>query len=379
MNDPAWAQAPAIAAALALAVLAYTYLGYPLLLALLQWARPLRLRPDPGWQPTVTVCVPAYNAEAVIDRKLASLAALDYPAHRMEILVYSDGSTDRTDALVTAWTARDERVRLIRGATRRGKPTALNVLREEARGEVLLLTDSRPRVERRALAAMLALLADPRVGCVTGNLVLAGDAGSGAYWRYESWIRRAEARFRSMVGMAGTLALLRRADLGLLPADLILDDVWIPMRLRLQGRRIVFCEEALVFDEAFEDQREFGRKVRTLAGNYQLFTWMPRLLLPFANPSWFETFSHKVLRLVCPWALFVLFAASLIGVWSGATPAGSPMLAALLGGQVLFYAGALAGARAGRAGMLARTFVVLNAAAVVGLWRFLARAQRVTW
>ncbi len=371
--------AAALVAALALVVLAYTYLGYPVLLALLARLRPWRVRSDPGWQPTVSVCVAAYNAESVMDRKLASLTTLDYPFERLEILVYSDGSTDRTDSIVLAWAAHDERVRLIRGPVRQGKPTALNVLRREARGEVLMLTDSRPRVDRRALSAMLALLADPRVGCVTGNLVLEGKAGSGVYWRYENWIRRSEARFRSLVGMVGTLSVLRRADLALLPANLILDDVWIPMRLRLQGRRTVLCTDALVFDDAFDDHREFGRKVRTLAGNYQMFAWMPRLLVPFANPSWFETVSHKLLRLVCPWALAALFAASVIGAWGVTSLRESPGLAALAAGQVLFYAAASAGARAGRVGCLARTFVVLNAAAVVGLWRFLVGAQRVTW
>lgn len=365
-----------VVAIVALGLLAYTYVGYPALLALLARLRPWRVRPDPGWQPTVTVCLAAYNAEAFMDRKLASLTTLDYPFHRLEILVYSDGSTDRTDNIVRGWAAHDERVRLIRGPYRQGKPTALNMLRREARGEVLLLTDSRPRVHRGALSPMLALLADPRVGCVTGNLVLEGAAGSGVYWRYENWIRRCEARFRSMVGMAGTLSLIRRADLPHLPANLILDDVWTPMRLRLQGRRTAFCAEALVYDDAFDDSREFGRKVRTLAGNYQLFAWMPRLLVPFANPSWFETVSHKFLRLICPWALLALLVASALGL---SRVGQRPVLGALMAAQILFYVLALAGARLGRVGGLARTFVVLNAAALVGLWRFLIGTQRVTW
>ena len=150
------------------------------------------------------------------------------------------------------------------------------------------------------------------------------------------------------------------------------------MRLRLQGRRILFCEEALAFDRAFDDEREFARKVRTLAGNYQLFALMPALLVPFVNPSWFETWSHKIMRLICPWALALLLVACILGVWRDGTRA-VPLLATLLGGQVLFYAGALAGSRGGRMGTVARTFVVLNSAAVVGLWRFLGGGQKVTW
>ena len=369
---------PLAAAALALAVLVYTYAGYPALLALLRRVRPLRPCVDPTWTPTVTACVAAYNAEATLQAKLASLTALDYPADKLDILVYSDGSTDRTDEITAAWSARDPRVQLIAGHLRKGKPSALNAMAERARSEVLLLTDARQPVEPGALRAMLALLADPSVGCVTGNLRLQGAAGSGVYWRYENWIRRSEARFRSVVGMTGPLSAIRRSDLGPLPSNLILDDVWIPMRLRLQGRRILFCEEALAFDRAFDDEREFARKVRTLAGNYQIFALMPALLVPFVNPSWFETWSHKIMRLICPWALAVLLVACILGVCRGGTRA-FPLLAILLGGQVLFYAGALAGSRAGRMGAVARTFVVLNAAAVVGLLRFLAGGQKVTW
>ena len=363
---------PVASAGLALAVLIYTYAGYPVLLALLRRAHPLRPRRDPTWTPTVTVCVAAYNVQESLQAKLASLAALDYPADKLDILVYSDGSTDRTDAIVSAWSVRDPRLQLISGHTRQGKPTALNCMAEQARGEVLLLTDARQPVEPGALRAMLTLLADPLVGCVTGNLRLEGPAGSGVYWRYENWIRRCEARFRSVVGMTGPLSAIRRADLSPLPRNLILDDVWIPMRLRLQGRRILFCEEALAFDRAFDDEREFARKVRTLAGNYQLFALMPALLIPFVNPSWFETWSHKIMRLVCPWALLGLLLACALGL-------ASPVLAILLAGQMLFYACALAGSRMGRVGTVARTFVVLNVAAVVGLWRFLAGAQKVTW
>src|SRR6185503_16153548 len=160
----------------------------------------------------------------------------------------------------------------------------------------------------------------PRVACVSGNLVLRGAGGAGAYWRYENWIRDKEARFRGMVGVTGPIYAIRRADMAELPRGIILDDMWVPMRLRLAGRRIVFAREAVALDDAFADAREYGRKVRTLAGNYQLFALLPRLLVPFANPSWFETFSHKLLRLVCPWALLVLLAASGWAAWHPEMP-----------------------------------------------------------
>ena len=109
-----------------------------------------------------------------------------------------------------------------------------------------------------------------------------------------------------MVGVTGPIYVIRRSDLDEVPSDTVLDDMWIPMRLRLGGRLLLLCPEATAYDTAFGNAREFSRKARTLAGNFQLLSRMPQLLWPPANPSWFETVSHKVLRLVSPWALLLL-------------------------------------------------------------------------
>jgi cellulose synthase/poly-beta-1,6-N-acetylglucosamine synthase-like glycosyltransferase len=367
-------------AVLCLVVLAYTYFGYPVLIGLLARHFPTLRVIQRGYEPTVTACIPAYNVEAYIDAKLQSLVEQEYPAHKLRIIVYSDASTDATDSIVRVWAARDPRISLVRGAHRSGKPTALNAMRRLAQGELLLLTDARQRLERCALRALVSAMSDPSVGCATGNLLLVGSAGSGAYWRYENWIRRQESKFRSVVGMTGPIAMVRRRDLGKLPKKLILDDVWIPMRLRTQGRKVVLVEEAIAYDTAFADDREFSRKVRTLAGNYQIFAWMPELLLPWKNPSWMETISHKLLRLACPWALLGLFLSCATIAVSETAP--DPLLALirlLLLVQLAFYTAALLGARAGRLATVARTFVVLNVAAQVGLWRFVLRRQAVTW
>lgn len=363
-------------AVVCVAVLAYTYAGYPLVIGALARLRPERARRHRDWEPTVTACVAAYNAAATIDAKLASLVGLAYPAAKLDILVYSDGSSDATDEIVARWAARDGRIRLMRGERRMGKPTGLNRMRAAARGEVLLLTDARQPLAPMALRALVDMLGELNVGCVTGNLVLEGRAGSGVYWRYENWIRRQEARFRSVVGMTGPIAALRKTDLDLLPADLILDDIWIPMRLRLRGRKVLFCEEAVAHDRAFDDGREFGRKVRTLAGNYQIFARMPALLSPLANPSWFETVSHKLMRLVCPWALLALFAVSCAALAANTGALGWRLLVAA---QLALYGAALLGPPAGRLPALARTFLLLHLAALVGLYRFLTGRQKVTW
>ncbi|WP_437968878.1 glycosyltransferase family 2 protein [Sorangium sp. So ce260] len=372
-----------IASFLAVAVLVYTYFGYPIVIGILARLWPAQRKEDPSYVPTVTACIPVYNAASYLPAKVESLFALDYPRDKLEVLLYSDGSTDDTVLVARQLAERDPRVKVIVSEARRGKPIGVNTMLGVATGEVLLMTDVRQPLVSGALRALVRLLADPNAGCVSGNLVLKGSAGSGAYWRYENWIRLQEGRFRSMVGVTGPIYAIRRADMGQLPEGVILDDMWVPMRLRLEGRSILFAQDAIAYDDAFGDEREFGRKVRTLAGNYQLFSLLPALLVPFRNPSWFEIFSHKLLRLVCPWALAALLITS-TAAWVGAEASGDVSWTlyatrALFGGQAAFYLLAVLGGAAGKLGSLARTFVVLNAAAVVGLWRFARGSQKVTW
>ena len=370
-----------VLAILAFSILVYTYVGYPIVIGVLARLRPLRIEEDPAYLPTVTACIPVHNAASYLTAKVESLLALDYPADKIEILLYSDGSDDDTNAVAAAIAARDPRVKLLVSEERCGKPRGVNRMLEVATGEVLLMTDVRQPLVPGALRALVAKLSNPSVACVSGNLVLRGSAGAGAYWRYENWIRMQESRFRGMVGVTGPIYAIRKADMRPLPEGVILDDMWVPLRLRLAGRHILFAEGAIAYDDAFGDKREYGRKVRTLAGNYQLFALLPALLVPFRNPSWFETFSHKLLRLVCPWALLGLLAASSVGAVTKAEP--TPIilygLRPLLGGQLAFYLFAVLGEWGGRIGSLCRTFVVLNSAAVVGLWRFITGAQKVTW
>ena len=369
---------------IALALLLYTYVGYPAAIAILARLSPRRLTPVPvagDRMPMVSVLLPVHNGSAFLTSKIESLLAQDYPPERMEILIYSDSSTDNTEALARALAASPSaggRIRVVAAAERRGKPTGLNLLCALARGDVLLLNDVRQPFARNAVRALAEAMADQTVGCATGNLVLNGEAGSGIYWRYENWIRRQESHFRGLVGMTGPIAMVRRADFAPVPGDVILDDVWIPMRLALEGKRVTLVADAKAYDTAFDDEREFRRKVRTLAGNYQLFARMPGLLTPFTNPIWFETVSHKILRLAAPWLLLGLACASAAAAILP-DAMNTTLWRPLVLGQLVFYAAAALGPRARQLGGAARTFVVLNVAALVGLWGFLTGRQRVTW
>ncbi len=329
----------AVVVGVAIAVLAFTYVGYPVVIGLLAlFAHRSRAGLTNGERddqplPTVSVCLPVYNGSAYLPAKMRSLLEQDYPADRVEILIYLDGCSDDSEAVARALAASPEaggRIRVFPVAARRGKPTALNTLGPVATGELLLLNDVRQPLSQGALRALAQAMRDDAVGCATGNLILAGPAGSGVYWRYENWMRAQESAFRGVVGMTGPIAMIRRSDLPHLPEDLILDDVWIPMKLALAGKRVAFVPQAEAHDAAFEDDREFRRKARTLAGNYQLFARLPALLSPFANPIWFETMSHKILRLLAPWLLLALAAASVCAAWSMGGPAGTVMKALVI-------------------------------------------------
>jgi poly-beta-1,6-N-acetyl-D-glucosamine synthase len=371
----------AVVALAALALVVYTYAGYPVAVAVWSRLAPRKTLPETGsYEPSVSICISVYNGAEFVASKLQSLQALDYPRDRLEILVFSDGSNDGTEELVREFAQADSRISLLASPERKGKPAAVNRLRAAATGEVLVMTDIRQPLSKDSVRELVRPLQDPSIGCVSGLLVLAGNTGAGAYWRYEKAIRGSESRLGWMVGVSGSLYAVRKADLAELPDDVLLDDMFVPLSVARSRKSIVLSARAEAYDDACDDDREFSRKVRTLAGNYQLVAKLPWLLVPGKNPVWFAIVSHKLLRLVCPWALMALFLASAPLAFDGALPANwLAFFRALFLGQLGFYGLAALGPVAGKVGSLARTFVVLNAAALVGLWRFMRGTQAVTW
>ena len=369
----------------ALALLAYTYVGYPLLIG--AWSR---IHPRPvrraGVEPTVSILLAAYNEEREVAGRIRNLLDLDYPRDRLEILVASDGSCDATLERATAFEGAGAGVRVLGCPERRGKPAALNALAVRARGEVLVFTDARQRFERGTLRALVADFADPDVGGVSGELMLVADPDLGSvgeavglYWRYEKWIRRAESRVHSTVGATGAIYAVRRGLFRPLPEDTLLDDVLVPMRVVAQGGRVVFQSAARAYDHAAATAtREFARKARTLAGVFQLFARHPWVLDPLRNRLFFQTVSHKGLRLLTPLALVAALVANLLLLQS-------PFYRSCLAAQMAFYAAALAGHarrdRRDRSPLLSLPYLVcvLAWAAVVGFIRFARGRQAVTW
>jgi poly-beta-1,6-N-acetyl-D-glucosamine synthase len=363
------------------AVIGYVYAGYPLLLAL--WARLAQRRPrrppiaEVSRWPSISIVLAARNEAGRLPARLANLLQIAYPGSR-EVIVVSDGSTDDTAGVVRG---AGSGVRLI-DVPAGGKPTALNAGVAAATGEIILFADARQRFSGDALMELVANFADPQVGAATGELMLDAEEdsgqstigeGVGLYWRYEKWLRRNESLVWSTLGATGAIYAMRRTLWRALPADALLDDVLAPMRAVLGGWRIVFEERAKAYDRASPDAAaEWRRKVRTLAGNYQILVQEPRLLLPGVNPVWLQYLSHKVGRLVVPWALAGAFLASAV-----LAPHGW-IYAAAFAVQCAFYLlAAIGGWMVRRVTRVAFTFVMMNYAAVAGLLAL--RRGRAVW
>jgi len=318
------------------ALLLHVFVGYPLLV----WMQ-ARLRPLPVARrailPTVSIVMAVHDGERFIRAKLASLKQLDYPAELIDIVIACDGCHDTT--VTTARRSTDPRVTVLDFPNRRGKAACLNDAVALTRGEVLLFTDVRQKLSPVALKELVANLGDPTVGAVGGELhmenVRSGFAqGVDFYWRYEKGIRHAESLSGSTIGVSGALYAIRRSLFQPLPAGTVLDDVLVPMRVAAQGKRVVFEPKAMAWDQPSQlPEEERRRKIRTLAGNYQLIQLAPWLLAPWRNPLWFRFVSHKLLRLFAPWLILALTVST--GLLFTRHPMYALAFGALIGGLLL--------------------------------------------
>jgi cellulose synthase/poly-beta-1,6-N-acetylglucosamine synthase-like glycosyltransferase len=294
--------------------------------------------------PAVSIIIAARNEADRIGPRLDNLLALDYPRRQIQIIVVSDGSTDGTAEVLRRYAPTVEAVHLTSG----GKARALNAGVARARHDLLVFTDARQQFAPDALRRLVSPFTDRTVGGVTGELVLdcerrgapaAGIAeGVSGYWRYEKWLRRQESLINSTLGATGAIYALRRHLWQPLPEQTILDDVLAPMRAVLASTRVVFESGAQAFDRTASAPAELRRKVRTLAGNLQILWLEPRLLSPFSNPVWLQYLSHKVGRLLVPYALIALLVSSAV-----LAPT-SRMYTLAFAVQVAFYLLALYGA-----------------------------------
>ena len=356
-----------------LAFSVYILLGYPLLLAVLaRRDHEVRRRFEPR---TVSVLLTVYNGEKWIRDKLRSILSLDYPRELMQVIAISDGSTDGTDDIVREF--KEQGVELLR-VPRGGKAAALNAGLRQARGEVLFFTDVRQPLDAGCLKSLVCCLGDPSVGAACGHVYFLGgkeeqQAHMGLYWRYEKWIRLNHTRIHSIQAGTGCIYAMRRELAAPVPPDTLLDDSYLPLCAFFRGYRFVFDTGAIAYEYPTTLDAEFHRKVRTLAGIYQLIGIFPALIGP-GNRMWIHFVSHKLGRLLAPFALILMAISSfgLPGAWRPAAIAaqGAFYLAAALDSCIP------ASWPVKRISSLARTFVVLMAAALCAVAIFFVPARK---
>lgn len=363
-------------------VVSYAYVLYPVIVV--AWSRLFHRRVEKRYrQIPVSVVIAARNEEKNISARIENLLAQEYPRDLLEIIIVTDGCSDRTAELARLHAGPG--LQVLECATPVGKATALNIGVAAATRDIVVFADARQRFSPNAIAELVSVFHDAAVGAVSGELILVqgeeiGEVheGVGLYWQYEKLIRRSESAIASVVGATGSIYAVRRALYVPLAPNTLLDDFLVPMRIVLAGYRVVFLRAARAFDfSSATTSREFSRKVRTLAGNFQAVAMEPRLLDPRANPVLFQFVSHKLLRLVVPY--FCLIA------WVSSAMIDKPVYRALFIAQTLFYAIGLLNLtplKPTRVTALVRvswTFMVMNAAAVAGLWMYLTREEHEIW
>ncbi len=315
----------------------YTYLGYLLWLFIRStvFFRPIHKTYQPK-PPFISIVIASKNEEINIGKRIQNILETCYPENSIEIIVVSDGSDDNTNRIITECSTHDQRITLIAYHPARGKPFALNTGVKQAKGDIIVFTDSRQRFHSRALIELVANFNDSDVGCVSGEMVFVKGRAStiqkemGAYWHYEKVIRRMESKSGSVVGATGAIYAVRKALYRDIPEETILDDVLTPMKIVMQGYRCVFDPDAVAYDLVSKDiGSELTRKIRTLAGNWQLLKIEPGLVNPFKNKIWWNFLSHKIFRLIVPFLMVYLFFSNFF--------LREPFFTFTLGAQILFY------------------------------------------
>ena len=354
-------------------IVLYTYLGYPLYLYVRKVWRDCPIH-KARITPSVSIVMAVRNEQNNLPRKLDALLKIRHFPNNWEIIIASDASTDNTNAILKERASRFLRPVFL--SEHRGKAAALNAAISASSGEILVFVDARQAVTADSIRELIDNFADAHVGCVSGELIFKSDQkqqrdDQGLYWRIEKFVRKWESRTGSVVGATGAFYAVRRQLIPTLPEGTILDDVYIPMYVARAGYRIVFDSLAVVFDEPTRSIRqEFHRKVRTIAGNYQLLKLQPWLLTS-QNPLRLEFVSHKLCRLFVPFALIAVLLTSAL------LPGAIFRIGFAL--QVVFYSlPFLAPFTRFRLSRTAFTFLLLNAAAATAFLQVVT-GRKIAW
>jgi poly-beta-1,6-N-acetyl-D-glucosamine synthase len=359
-------------------LIGWCYVGYPAaMIGRARWARRSgvgdgagRPRCDDGASnpPRISVVLAVRNEARNLERRLQNLLGQDYPGERIEVVVVCNNCSDDTDAIAHGLSLLDPRIVVLTSPAADGKSGALNLGVLHATGDLIVFADARQRFAPDVFRQLATSFDDPTVGVVSGRLRITGAAapaveGVRLYWGMETALRLAEGRTGSVIGATGAIYAIRRRHFEPFPANLILDDVFLPLRIAMKNQRVILNPHAVAHDvSSGSSAHEFSRKVRTMVGNLQLLRFIPSLLSPRRNPMWIRYVSHKLLRVLSPFLfLAMLTTAFVAGGWFYGGVAW-----ALLGAYTLGLLGLLAPIRALA---VPSAFVLVHAAVFVAVSR----------
>ena len=360
-----------------LGALAWTHVGYPVAVSLVARTRPRRVAKDAAFEPSVSVIIAAHNEEDVIGERLENLLALDYPGDKLDIVVASDASTDRTDEFVRAVAEREPHVRLL-ACERGGKVAAQHHAVRETSGDVVAFSDANSTWAPDVLRLLTASLADPEVGYVCGRLELRDATGAnkeGLYWRYELWLRQQESLVHSITGGNGAVYAVRREDY-VEDDPRYGHDLGFPYLIVQHGKRAVYEPAAVAVENtSSEPEDEYERKVRMVAQSWGHV--LSGRMLRRTNPLYMvELVSHRLLRYGSGILHVVLFASS-----AALVPRGGVVYRVAFAGQLAAFGLVYAGKRRAKvpgAG-IAYYYYLVTKATLDGLVRYLGSGTPVVW
>lgn len=365
---------------IALLTLAYHYLGYPILLLALGVGKKEQLC-SADITPSVSLIISAFNEESVIRQKLDNSLSLDYPRDRLEIIVASDGSTDRTPAIVREYA---DAVTLYQYPQRRGKNAALNDTAPHARGDILVFTDANGMYQKDALRLLVRHFADPRVGCVCGELIYRNPTGNPVaegynhYWRYDQWLKKLESRLYSLLGANGSIFAVRRPlNEPLNPRTS--NDMVLPIKIAARGFAVVYEPEAVSVEAGSAGEGEELRRRSRIVARGLLGVWevLPTIIRNGRLLLLVQLVSRKLIRYIYPLLLIPLLVSNIF--------LEGPIYRAILALQLIPYALLPVGYAFSRAGKKLRLlslpyyFFVGNLAALLGLLKVVSLRELATW
>jgi len=373
----------------------YTYVVYPFLLKALSVFMKKDYKVDGNYRPLVSVLVAAYNEEKIIAEKILNLRQLDYPLDKIEFLIGSDGSSDRTIEIANSYLY-IKNLRIL-DLPRSGKVNAINSMLKEAKGEILVFSDANTMYDTKAILNLVKYFTDDRIGCVSGQLRYKVDESDGygaksesTYWRYENWVKVLESKVGRLSGANGAIYAIRKGIIDRIRKGIINDDFFIATYVLQSGYDVILETKAIAYEEPnSEFDSQFKRHIRDGAGHYQAIAVFWRMILP--RKGSFIHVSHRVIRWLVPFFLIIAFISNAVLLGEAMVMAGL-FACQFLGYLVLFIYYLSVKKNEGsktlvmdNKNVLSKLFSIVfyfysvNLALLLGFFRLISRQQKATW